>query len=151
MDSLIQIIRLQLETAKKANLTVTGCSMLPMLRQYRDSVVLAPVTGKLQQGDIALYRRGDGSYILHRIIRLTAEGYLFCGDNQAQLEFVRQDQLIAVVTGYTKNGQRRDLDRVGYRLYCFAAVKLFCIRKYYIWLRRRFGRMHSWIKRRHKK
>lgn len=149
MESLIQVILLQLETAKKANLTVTGYSMLPMLHQYRDSVVLAPLDGELRQGDIALYLRQDGSYVLHRVIRLTGEGYLFCGDNQAQLETVGQDQLIAVVTGYTKDGQHRELDRLSYRLYRFAMVKLFCLRKCYIWLRRRLGRVYSWVKRRH--
>ena len=148
MESLIQVILLQLETAKKANLTVTGFSMRPMLRQYKDSVVLVPIEGTLQPGDIALYLRDNGSYVLHRVIRLTEEGYLFCGDNQAQLEPVRQDQLIAAVTGYIKNGQHRNLDGLCYGLYRFIWVKLFFLRKYYIWLRRRFGRLHSRLKRR---
>ena len=147
MESLVQLILVQLETAKKANLTVTGVSMRPMLHQFKDSVILAPVDGKLKRGDIALYLRDNGRYVLHRVIRLTPDGYLFCGDNQAELEPVRQDQMIAVVTGYTKNGQQRSLDRAGYRLYSFAMVKLFCFRKHYIWLRRRLGRLHSWCRR----
>ena len=152
MESLIQVILMQLETAKKASLTVTGFSMRPMLHQFKDSVILAPLDGALKRGDIALYRRDDGSYILHRVIWLTPEGYLFCGDNQAQLEAVRQDQLIAVVTGYTKNGQQRDLDGLSYHLYRFAMVKLFGLRKCYIWLRRRLGRLCSrCFKRRHDK
>ena len=151
MESLIQVILLQLETAKKANLTVTGISMRPMLHQFRDSVILTPVDGPLKQGDIALYLRDDGRYVLHRVIRLTPEGYAFCGDNQAQLEAVRQDQLIALVIGYTKNGQQRDLNRLDYRLYRFAMVKLFCFRKFYIWLRRRFGHLYSHLRRRRRK
>lgn len=143
MESLVQVILMQLETAKKASLTVTGYSMRPMLRQLKDSVILGPVDGKLKQGDIALYLRDNGRYVLHRVIRLNGDGYLFCGDNQAELEPVRQDQLIAVVTGYTKNGQPRSLDRTGYRLYSFAMVKLFRLRKCYIWLRRRLGRLRS--------
>ena len=115
--------------------------MRPMLRQYRDSVRLEPVNGQLQPGDIALYKRENGRYILHRVIRLTKEGYLFCGDNQAELEKVDQDQLIALVTGYVKNGKLHTLNSISYRLYCFVWVKLFCIRKYYIWLRRRIGRL----------
>ena len=148
MDSLIQVVQLQLETAKKASLTVTGFSMRPMLRQYKDSVVLVPVNGRLQSGDIALYRRQNGKYILHRVIRVTETGYLFCGDNQAKLEPVGHDQLIAVVTAYTKNGQLRQLDSFGYRLYCAAMVKLFGLRKGYIWLRRGGGRVYSYLKRR---
>lgn len=143
MESLIKVILLQLENGEKANLTVTGCSMMPMLRQYRDSVQLKPVTGPLQPGDIALYQRDNGRYVLHRVIRVTAEGYLFCGDNQATLEPVHQDQLIALVAEYVKNGKPHTLDEIGYRLYCFVWVRLFWIRKYYIRLRRRLGRLRN--------
>lgn len=143
MESLVEVILLQLQTGENANLTVTGCSMMPMLRQYRDTVQLKPIDGMLRPGDIALYRRDNGRYILHRAIRLTAEGYLFCGDNQAELEPVRQDQLIALVSGYTKNGKKHNLDAMPYRLYRFVLVKLFGLRKYYIWLRRRAGRLRN--------
>ena len=139
MESLIEVILLQLETAGKADLTVTGCSMRPMLRQYKDSVQLRPVAGELQPGDIALYRRDDGQYVLHRVIRCTQTGYLFCGDNQVTLEPVRQDQLIALVEGFTRDGKVCSLESLGYRLYRFVWVQLFVFRKYYIWLRRRVG------------
>ena len=148
MESLIQVILIQLETAKKANLTVTGFSMRPMLHQYEDSVILKPADGALEPGDIALFLRDDGHYVLHRVIRRIPEGYLFCGDNQAELESVRQDQLIAVVTGYTRKGQQQSMDTVGYRLYRLAMVKFFGLRKGYIWVRRRLGRA---LKRRNKK
>lgn len=143
MESLIEVILLQMETAGAADLTVTGCSMLPMLRPYRDTVRLKPVEGLLQPGDIALYRRDNGKYILHRVIRYAADGYLFCGDNQDELEPVRQDQMVALVTGYQKDGKHRSMKRPGYRLYSFLWVKLFVFRKYYIWLRRRIGRLHK--------
>ncbi len=143
MESLIEVILLQLKNGEKANLTVTGYSMLPMLRQYRDTVQLMPIDGMLRPGDIALYRRDNGRYILHRVIRLTEEGYLFCGDNQAELEPVRQDQLIALVNGYTKNGKVRRLDGIGYGLYRFVWVQLFGFRKYYIRLRRSLGRLRN--------
>ena len=38
---------------------VKGVSMLPMLRQNRDLVVIAPPQGRLQKYDVALYRRGS--------------------------------------------------------------------------------------------
>ncbi len=143
MGSLIEVILLQLETAKQANLAVTGCSMLPMLRQYRDTVRLKPIEGKLKPGDIALYLRDNGKYVLHRVMKVAEEGYLFCGDNQAILEPVRQEQLIAVVSGFRKNGKPHNINEPGYRLYCYVWVKLFCLRKYYIWLRRRIGRLYN--------
>lgn len=150
MESLMEVIRLQLASGEKANLTVTGCSMLPMLREYRDSVQLEPVTGALKPGDIAFYRRDNGAYVLHRVIRVTPEGYLFCGDNQAELETVRQDQMIALVTGYIKKGKLRTMGNSSYRIYCFLWVKLFCVRKCYIWLRRKMGKLRNWILSRRK-
>lgn len=150
MESLIEVILLQLETAKHANLAVTGCSMLPMLRQYKDTVQLKPIEGTLKPGEIALYQRHNGKYVLHRVIRVTETGYLFCGDNQADLEPVEQEQLIAQVTSFTKNGKRHYINEPAYRLYRFAWVKFFNLRKYYIWLRRRIGRVRNWMCNRRK-
>ena len=143
MAELMKVVRLQLETAGRANLAVTGFSMLPMLRQYRDSVILAPITDCLKSGDIALFQREDGRYVLHRVIAVELEAYIFCGDNQAQRERVGEQQLVARVTGYVRKGKEYGLNSLGYRLYCWACVRLFCVRKYYIALRRRLGRLRS--------
>lgn len=141
MAELIKVIRLQLETAGRANLAVTGCSMLPMLRQGRDTVILAQVSETLKPGAIALYQRENGSYVLHRVIAVTAGGYQFCGDNQDQLEFVAQTQLTAVVVGYIRNGKEHTDRGPGDRIYRWCQVRLFGIRKYYIAFRRKLGRL----------
>lgn len=143
MEELIKVVRLQLETAGRANLTVTGCSMLPMLRQYRDSVILAPVRDNLKPGDIALFRRESGQYVLHRVISVATNGYRFCGDNQAETEMVTQQQLTAVVVGYIKNGKEYSGNSIGERIYRWCQVHLFGLRKYYIALRRRLGRLRG--------
>lgn len=141
MAELMKVVRLQLKTAGRANLAVTGCSMLPMLRQNRDIVILEPIADSLQAGDIALFQRENGPYVLHRVITVDKRWYVFCGDNQAQCEQVEHGQLVARVTGYIRNGKAYDLKSVGYRLYCWAWVRLFCLRKYYIAIRRRLGRL----------
>jgi hypothetical protein len=47
-------------------ITVTGNSMRPMLRHRRDTVVLTSCdVNTLKKGDLPLYVRDDGSYILH--------------------------------------------------------------------------------------
>lgn len=60
--------------------TTAGTSMWPMLRDRRDTIVVRPVEGRLRPYDIALYRRDD-AYILHRVIKVTADGYRIIGDN----------------------------------------------------------------------
>ena len=55
-----------------------GVSMLPMLYQNRDIVVIVPPEGRLKKYDVALYKRGS-SYIFHRIIGIQNEGYqIYC-------------------------------------------------------------------------
>lgn len=147
MEALSELILLQLEKGGRANLTVTGSSMYPMLRNCADSVELIPVTGRQKKGDIILYRRDNGQYILHRIIALTEEGYICCGDNQAEKEPVRQDQLLAAVEGFTRKGKVYTLGDPGYRLYTALWVGLFPVRRYLLALRRRLGRLRRRITR----
>lgn len=138
-DELMQVVLLQLKNGGVANLTVTGYSMMPMLRNLRDAVLLIPVSEPLEPGDVALYQRDNGRYILHRVIKVTKEGYLFCGDNQSELEPVRHDQLIALVNGFTRKGKVHSLTECGYRLYTAACIHFFWLRKPYIGIRRRLG------------
>ena len=51
-----------------------GTSMLPLIREGRDSVILISPDSP-DVGDIVLYRRAGGQYVLHRIVG--CEGELF--------------------------------------------------------------------------
>ena len=146
MESLYELIAVQLQNGGKANLVVTGSSMKPMLVENRDMVVLEPITRELVPGDITLHRRENGRFVLHRIIRLTPEGYLLSGDNQWILETVTREQMLAVVTGFTRKGISHTLQEPSYRLYRWAWVKLFCLRKLYIQLRRKLSRFYRKLK-----
>jgi len=143
MESLIEVVLLQLQNGGRANLTVTGSSMMPMLRHRKDSVVLVPVSQKQKPGDIIFYRRDNGQYILHRIIHMAGEGYICCGDNQYEPELVEHRQLIAVVEGFNHKGKHYGLDTIGYRIYTALWIRLFLFRRPYIAVRRRLGRLRS--------
>lgn len=147
MEELSELVMLQLEKGGRARLTVTGWSMMPLLYHRRDAVELIPVSGQQKAGDIILYRRENGQYVLHRIIALTEDGYICCGDNQAMRETVFHTQLLAVVDGFTRKGKRYTLHAPGYRLYTAVWVKLFPIRKYYISLRRYLGGIRRRLKK----
>ena len=46
-------------------------------------------------GDIPLYRRNDGAFVLHRVVGIKENGeYIMCGDNQFLLEFGITDKNI---------------------------------------------------------
>ena len=53
-----------LETGKYVGPTV-GVSMLPMLKNRRDSIIVSKKTERLKPLDVALYKRGN-DYVLHR-------------------------------------------------------------------------------------
>lgn len=146
MESIVELIQLQLAHGQRANLVVTGSSMLPMLHHRRDSVLLAPAGTDLKKGEIILYRRENGKYILHRVIAVTDSGYICSGDNQVDREPVTQEQIIAVVVGFTRKGKFRQTDAFFYRLYTALWVELFPLRRYYLVIRRRIGRLRNRLK-----
>ena len=92
--------------------------MLPMLRQGIDSVILSPVPKKLKKYDLPLYQRDDGKYILQRIVE-AGETYTCIGDNQYAYERgLRHDQMIAVVTAFTRGKREISVTDPLYRIYC---------------------------------
>ena len=118
MAQLMPLIRERLDAGQTVRFSPMGISMLPMLRQGIDSVVLSPVPEKLKKYDLPLYQRHDGKYILHRIIRV-GETYTCMGDNQFQPEpGLHHDQMIALVTAFYRGERQIRCDCVIYQLYC---------------------------------
>ncbi len=88
-----------LDSTEYVPLNISGSSMTPFLVHSRDTVYLSKVTRPLKKGDMILYRRDNGAYILHRIYRVTPDGYWLVGDAQILIEKgVRPDQVLALVT-----------------------------------------------------
>ena len=118
LDSAMPLIREQLAAGGAVEFSPRGTSMLPMLRQGKDTVTLSPVSGRLKKYDLPLYVRDDGHYVLHRIVSV-GDDYTCIGDNQFVFEKgVRQDQIIGVVTSFSRDGKKIGTSCVSYRLYC---------------------------------
>ncbi|MBQ7901672.1 MAG: S24/S26 family peptidase [Clostridia bacterium] len=93
-----------LEESLKENgiyVTVTkGNSMNPMLVEGRDKVVVVPPQFPLQKYDVPVYRK-LGHYTMHRIIKVTKNGYIICGDNRPDLEKdVRESDIVGMLEGF---------------------------------------------------
>ena len=117
-QELLPLIREQIGSGGSVRISPNGTSMLPMLRQGMDTVVLSPVPERLQKYDIPFYRRDNGQFVLHRITAV-GETYTCIGDNQFQLEpGVRREQMIAVVTAFTRGGREISVTNPVYRCYC---------------------------------
>lgn len=112
------LIREKVEAGGTVRLSPKGTSMLPMLKMGRDSVDLVKPPAKLKKYDLPLYVRDDGSYILHRVVKV-GDTYTCIGDNQyVYEEGVRPDQIIAVVTAFHHDGKRYSVKDLRYWLYC---------------------------------
>lgn len=141
LEELMPLIRESLAQGQRVGFSPRGVSMLPMLRQGLDTVELSPAPDRLAKHDLPLYRRDNGQYVLHRIVKV-GEHYTCCGDNQFDLEYpVRRDQVIALVTAFTRAGKRVEVTGFGYRLYC----RLWCGTRP---LRRCCRRGRGWLARR---
>ena len=95
-----------------------GVSMLPMLRQGKDSVELSPLPERLKKYDLPVYRRADGQYVMHRIVDVKADHYICLGDNTLAFETVYPQQMIGVVSAFKRGERRIEVDAPGYQVYC---------------------------------
>lgn len=111
------LIREQLSKGKTVQFKPKGTSMLPMLRQNIDSVVLAPLPEKLKKYDLPLYQRDNGQYVLHRIVAV-GDTYTCIGDNQYVYEHgVRPDQMIGLVVGFYRDAEYHSVTQLSHRMY----------------------------------
>lgn len=109
------------------SLTVTGSSMGPLLRHLRDRVILVSPSVRLpRRGEIVLFRRPDGSFVLHRILKEKEGGVLVMnGDAQVWTEEIRREQVCGVVSALVRKGRYISCDGGRYR--CLSALWRFCM------------------------
>ena len=118
LEQVLPQIQETLAQGRKVRFMPNGTSMLPMLRQGVDSVTLSPVPEKLRKYDLPLYRRDNGQFVIHRIVK-AGETYTCVGDNQFALEHgLRRDQMIALVTSFSRGEKEISVTAPLYRLYC---------------------------------
>ena len=76
-----------LKNGSAVKLKPQGYSMYPLFLPGRDEAVIEHcVPSELHRGDVILYRRVQGILVLHRICRITRDGFYLVGDNQTEVE-----------------------------------------------------------------
>ena len=86
--------------------TTVGMSMWPLLKNRRDRIVIRPVGDReLRRGDVPLYRRPDGKYVLHRILRVKEDHFVIRGDNTYALERVPKEWVIGYLAEFYRKGK----------------------------------------------
>lgn len=96
-EAFLGVVEELIKSGREVKIPVSGGSMTPFLIHRRDSVILFPIESPLKKGDVVLYRRNNGMYVLHRIVRVK-EGDVFdiCGDAQREIETgVKREDIFA--------------------------------------------------------
>ncbi len=114
---LVPIMKEQINMGKTVRFKPKGISMLPLIRQGRDSVTLEKINRPLKRHDIVFYQRDDGKFVLHRIVKI-GDTITCAGDNQYTLEKnLRHDQMFAVVCSFSRDDREYSINWLPYRIY----------------------------------
>ena len=112
LEELMPIIRERLGAGQSVTIYPRGVSMLPTLKEGRDSVTLTAYKPPLKRYEIALFQRTDGTFVLHRAVKAGAT-YSFLGDAQYKEESgIKDSQIIGVVTEITRNGKQHSMGAI---------------------------------------
>ncbi len=111
--------------------TTVGTSMRPLFKDRRDNVLIRPVSEKLKKYDVPLYKRGD-RYILHRIIKITENGYVIRGDNCDNCEYdITDEKIVGVLKGAWRKDKYFSVDNFFYKVYSRLIVFCHPLRMFY--------------------
>ena len=139
LGELSPILTSCLQEGQEVILTIKGTSMRPLLFNLRDQVVLRAADAEsLRPGDVPLYLRRNGVYVLHRVVARddgthcefldgsvqdsTQIGdevrYTMLGDAQVDLEHgIAPSQILGVATAFIRRGKRIECNSASYRRY----------------------------------
>ena len=94
-----------------------GTSMMPLLRENRDLMVIEKKgPGRCKKYDAVLFKRGK-SYVMHRIMKVREQDYFIAGDNCHVGDYVKDEQILGVMTKVVRDGKTISVEDPGYRIY----------------------------------
>lgn len=128
IDEIAPLIIEALEDKKEVKLTVTGFSMYPVLRSITDCVLLEKA-GDINKYDVVLFKRQNGSYILHRVIKKKGNILTIAGDNERIKEYpVDVTSCIARMKGFWRGDRYHSVNELWYRFYSVFWLLIFPMR-----------------------
>ena len=123
INSFINLLLKTIEEDKVFVMPINGTSMLPFLDSSK-KVKLKKVES-LKKGEMYFYKRENGQYVLHRLIKIKKYNLIFRGDNQFINENgIKESQIIAkVVEIIDENGTINNLSSFSYKI----SSRRFCV------------------------
>ncbi|MBO4433396.1 MAG: S24/S26 family peptidase [Clostridia bacterium] len=114
--------------------TNVGISMMPLIREGRDIIVIEKCdVSALKKYDAVLFKRenvkGRGRYVLHRILKVLPDNnFYIVGDHDTSGETVNAGQILGVLTDILRDGKKYDFGSFGYKAYIFFICTLYPMR-----------------------
>lgn len=107
---------------------IHGTSMLPLLKD--NTLVELKQMPEYHKNDIIFYKRNDGSFVLHRIVKEKNNAFVLMGDHQYIKEYpIYQNQIYGKVISYQKNSKTKYLKGFKYNFYLFL-LKFYLFRRF---------------------
>lgn len=149
-DRLNTTIEQELRQGRAVITRTTGVSMKPLLSENRTYIVIEPLRGELCVGDIPVWRRPDGVYIVHRLVQMEGDICFTRGDNCLHAEKVPMDRILGRVTQIRR--KNRTIFTVGdmdpaYRFYVRFWEKSWGLRRRYFLARERLKKIVRFVRR----
>lgn len=96
----------------------SGVSMQPYIKDKIDKVTITNLSSDPQKGDVVLYKRENGRFVLHRIVGVGEQGYIMRGDNQWFCEYpIKKESIKAILKSVEHNGKVRMTNGLQSKLY----------------------------------
>lgn len=123
--------------------TNVGDSMYPLI-QPRDLLVIKKPELPLKRLDIPLYKRDNGQYVLHRIVKIKNGEYIMCGDNRyAFEEGITDRHIIGVLSAIIRKGETISVYSPSRRVYAHLWSDFMPFRRGVLFIKRRTKKHNS--------
>lgn len=114
-------------------LMLDGESMRPLIRKQKDNITVIPVYRKLKKGDIVLFVRRDGAYVVHRVNKIKDETVITIGDNCVVFDAeIPVSDVWGIVVKEERNGKTISLDSALSRAFGIARMLTRPLRSFWI-------------------
>ena len=116
MEEIRPLIDEAFKNGQSFSFPINGTSMNPLLHTG-DVVKIKDIKNHtVKKGDILLYQRQSGQYVIHRVRHIKKDSYVIVGDHQVELEYdVLPSQIIAYAVSYKKSGKEKEYLLKGFK------------------------------------
>ena len=123
-------------TKVPVEIKLAGASMEPLIRMNRDTVEIIPLCREPKEGDIVLFERQDGAYVVHRVYRVDAERIVTLGDHCENPDPpVPKEKVLGLVSRIRRGKKVIEADSERQRRHGRIGMKLLPLRKRWLHLK----------------